>query len=423
MRPASKIIEHPMLEPEYRAELGVLLRRELTRGCLDFHKLVRAAEGAYPSDVLSVLDSSKTDPTVGSAVQRLLLDLRNPEKRVAMQHLIEYPHVRDGLPEPHPLDFDWRFTRSTLNFVKQQLNAMPTERIAVLGAPTLFTYLAENGLKAHLFDKNHHLIQHLKKIGHSSVTECDLFAFSSEGSSFQYAVADPPWYFEHYEAFIAAARTLLVPAGKLLLSVLPRLTRPSAISDRFKVLKFAANQGFDLVEVRAAQLHYASPPFEIEALKEDGLAINNWRSGDLFSFVLGSRSTHRRKQVPPLVEDRWHTVKLGKTTVRIKQGSIGRRGSLNYQAASAAGSFRLRSVSRRSPVRSRITVWSSRNIALNVSKTPPLEDALRKLEHGESAEGAWASVVYQYQLNEEESTKLREIMEVLIGDAGLVWNR
>ena len=43
------------------------------------------------------------------------------------------------LPEPHPLDFDWRFTESTVGHLLDvcQSHSRQVDRLAILGAPTV----------------------------------------------------------------------------------------------------------------------------------------------------------------------------------------------------------------------------------------------------------------------------------------------
>jgi hypothetical protein len=424
MKAAVQVVDHPILELEYRAELTLRLQHELRRGHLTFKDLVGSAEGAYPSDVLFVLSTLQTAGESGLVASRLLADARNAEQTeeasgCRSQQLTENS---DDLPEPHPLDFDWRFSQNALLNLQKEIRATPDDRIAVLGAPTLFMKLVDSGLNTHLFDKNPHVIQHLKSSGYASLTQCDLFKYSGHSAQFEWAIADPPWYLEHYRTFLAVSRNLLVPEGRLFLSVLPRLTRPSAASDRLQIITDASDLGFDLIEIKPAALHYLSPAFEMEALRAEGLMLDNWRSGDLFSFILRSRTIRESTTSLTMSDEDWDTIQLGKTTIRIKQEQPLVAASFDYQPASPSGDIRLRSVSRRSPVRSRINVWSSRNIALQVSKSVVLAESLHKIGHGESPGPALASVAYQYQLNTKGTSKLQQILKLLMRDAGLTWN-
>ena len=74
---------------------------------------------------------------------------------------------------------------------------------------------------------------------------------------------------------------MLLPGKSLLISVLPHLTRPSADDDRAAIADFSSARGFDLLYKDPGRLEYVSPPFELEALKSEGLDLPTWRSGDL----------------------------------------------------------------------------------------------------------------------------------------------
>jgi hypothetical protein len=292
---------------------------------------------------------------------------------------------------------------------------------AILGAPTLYKYLVDMGATVSLYDKNPAIVEHLRDNGYMSVNEVDLTRSLEFSPRFRWAIADPPWYKEHYEGFLNAASKLLLPVGKLFLSVLPRLTRPSAAEDRFRIVEAARNIGFDLIGVRSATLAYASPPFEIEALREEGLAVGNWRKGDLFAFVLSSSRKNGISLPSESDEACWKTIHLGTTTVRIRNMPANEAGRFSYRPASSAGSPRLRSVSRRSPVRLEANVWSSRNVALVVSKPEVLSEALTGIADGGLPTEILSRITVTYQLEEDEAIQLREMLELLLRDAGLLW--
>jgi len=46
-----------------------------------------------------------------------------------------------AVPEPHPLDYDWRFTASCLSAIDKVVSRLGGESIATLGAPTLYLHL------------------------------------------------------------------------------------------------------------------------------------------------------------------------------------------------------------------------------------------------------------------------------------------
>jgi hypothetical protein len=421
-----QLVDHPTPEPDYTRAITLRLIRELSeRGPLTFQDLVRAAEGAYPSDVLFTLHSLEKD----GQISRLTFDrwskgdaVSNDNAQAPSAPISSSLGQIDGLPEPHPVDFDWRFTDATLSDLEGYIHASSAARVAVLGAPTLFQRLSRSGVSVHLFDKNPQIVEHFRAVGNSSVSHCDLFKFSGFPSRFQWAIADPPWYLEHYCAFIAASSKILEVEGKLLLSVLPRLTRPSAPRDRLNIVEMAAKVGFDLIEVRPGALHYESPPFEVEALNAEKLALDDWRSGDIFCFSLRSRPLTQTDTQKPAEDDTWLAFQLGTTIVKIKDEQRQESEQFDYGPVSPSGSIRLRSVSRRSPVRSKINLWSSRNVALTVSKPVALVESLEKLRTGHSLKLTLATTAYEYQLSSREVDKLREVLELLSKDAGVAWS-
>lgn len=419
MNPVNSQSDHPKPEVGYQAEIMALLLRELLKGPLEFAKLVKEAEGAYPSEVMSALRLLEAEEKISlseSGLWRVDHQMtikppihHSPRKNIA---------VAKNLPEPHPLDFDWRFTDETLGSLATSLGCSPLESIAVLGAPTFFKYLIDLGANAWLYDKNPSVMQHLRTAGYESLVQCDLREFADLPMEFQWVFADPPWYVEYYEAFLAAAHRMLVPGGHLLLSMLPRLTRPSASTDRLEVIKHAAGLGFDLIEIERGTLSYASPPFEIEALRAEGVAIENWRTGDLFSFVLRTQELGPPNPAEKSTQEQWTTIELGNTTIKVKNERRPKAEPFSYEPVSASGESRLHSVSRRSPSRSSINLWTSRNVALVLSKPRVLIDTLVRIQDGKPAIEVLVQMTNQYGLSDLEARKLKEILDLLMHDAG-----
>ena len=415
--------DHPNLEDLYRKDLILTLSRELRKGTRDFDRLVRSAEGAYPSDVLAVLKYLGADGGIGQTVSEnwQCRAEASPAGRIVCAERVPMRGDVVRFPEPHPLDFDWRFTASTLDVLCRHLELDSRPCVAVLGAPTLYKHLIDAAVNATLFDKNTQVVATLREQGYRSATECDLFDFRMNDPCFDCVIADPPWYLEHYRAFLQATYAMLVPGGTLLMSVLPRLTRPSASSDRQEIVNVAARLGLDLVQVSAGALRYESPPFEAEALRADNLTVGQWRRGDLYSFVRRPTRQRKRKRHPkkPSDQEAWACVPYSGMTIKIKLGNADASEPFEFKAASLTGELRLRSVSRRSPVRSRINFWTSRNLALTITKPEMTVQVLNKLARGESAQDVLPLVAYEYQLSETELNRLHGLVELLDSEARL----
>ena len=411
--------EHPPTDLVYEGQLEAQLLHVLKTGPVDFRRLVVQAEGAYPTDVLAVLRKLESSGAVTEGQNQLWVRTDSASRPCVREAGADESAVcRDDsdFPEPHPLDFDWRFSRRTLELLDQRIAGLECARVAVLGAPTLFKFLVDHAKAAHLFDRNEQIVHYLTRVGYKAVTRCDLFRFSPR-SRFSCVVADPPWYLDHYRAFTEGARRLLAPKGKLLLSVLPRLTRPCAELDRSEILRFASERGFDLVGTEPASLQYLSPPFEMEALKSEGLSVSTWRSGDLYTFVLTKRHVPEYRVDYSEEHKLWRTWSVGRSVVKVKWDGTHGRGRFDFQTVSGAGGMRLRSVSRRSPLRSKINLWTSRNIALHVSRPDLVCAALELLLEGHQCEDIAKGLMNAEQLSEPEVERLKEFLNILIDES------
>ena len=104
----------------------------------------------------------------------------------------------------------------------------------------------------------------------------------------------------------------------MLVSLPPVGTRPSALAEREKVLRFAGRLGLDLVEVRTLAIAYDTPFFETNALSAAGVfAPSRWRRGDLVvlrksrrSARLSSGASGRRRE--------WVEVLIGRMRLFIR---------------------------------------------------------------------------------------------------------
>jgi len=413
------VSEHPPTDLVYEGKLAARLLYLLRTGPTSFGILVTQAEGAYPTEVLAVLRKLEGEGAVTEGRKELWTRTDSGwETSVRQPGADESTVCQDDsdFPEAHPLDFDWRFGRRTLELLDQRIGELDCVKVAVLGAPTLFKFLIDHAKAAHLFDRNEQITRYLTETGYKAVTRCDLFRFSPR-SRFSCVVADPPWYLDHYRAFIEGGRRLLSPKGKILLSVLPRLTRPGAEEDRSEILRFASARGFDLVGTEPASLHYLSPPFEMEALKSEGLSVSPWRWGDLYTFVLTDHCVPEYRPEYSEEHQLWRTWSVGRSVVKVKWDGTHGRGAFDFQNVAGASGMRLRSVSRRSPLRSKINLWTSRNIVLHVSRPDLVCAALELLLEGHQSGDIATALMNAERLSERDVERLEVFLNVLINES------
>ena len=340
-------------------------------GQMRFCDLVKQCEGAFPTDVLSALKELGDSSLTG--ISWSTNSIRPCTEKAASGSLLEL------LPDPHPADFDWRFHRDSRQLLTELLvsRTSETSKILLLCAPTLLCELRSKKRTAVLVDHNQATANALSATGHLGTIVADIFSSDLPLSpdTFDVCVMDPPWYPEHYRSCLIHAAKALRLNGALLMSLLPPLTRPTAIADRRAILQEALQLGFDIVSLLPSHLVYDIPPFEEATLNALEIHCTPWRRGDLLELRKTlAVSASRTSEMPT---EAWQTFVFGRTQVKLRL----REGKLTgFSAYLIEGQKTLLSVSRRFPYRSQIDVWNSHNVAYSLSNVEPLRIALVALE-------------------------------------------
>ncbi len=409
-----------------------LLRRHilsLLSSCpISFCEIVRNAGGAFPTDVRKSLHSLSTQGHVRLRGDRYSLARKRAQSLVSPFSIRGNPIHRNDqtverrsarktplLADPHPADYDWRFTLQSMAKVSQLLkHDAHGSKIALLGTPSLFLYLMQRGADAVLFDRSQSLIADLRSAGfRRNLIRHDMFQpFHHRAGKFHLALADPPWYPEFFKAFTIRASELLSQEGLLLLSILPWLTRPSAISDRAEIIDFASRVGFDLIEVSPQFFRYKTPTFELAALSTQGIECGDWRSGDLYAFRKVREQTER-PHVPPIPgEAQWDDFRFGNLKVKLRHRDD--KAQRGFHARPITGRAPvLQTVSRRWPLRSEIDLWTSGNVAYTVEGLQPLRAAFKMLQKGKTPDRVGHQVAVQYALPKDHEQSLVQLLKEL----------
>lgn len=415
-------------DKEYERLLRVHILSLLSARPASFCEIVRHAGGAFPTDVRKSLHSLSTQGHVRVRRERYSLGREKAQSLLSPFSIRGNPiHENDRtlerrsarktpvLADPHPADYDWRFTIQSMAKVSQLLkHGADGSKIALLGTPALFLYLMQRGADAVLFDRSQSLIADLHAAGFQrNLIRHDMFEpFHHIPRKFQVALADPPWYPEFFKAFTIRASELLCEEGLLLLSILPWLTRPSAISDRAEIIDFASRVGFDLIEVSPQFFRYETPTFEFAALNTQGIRCGDWRSGDLYAFRKVREQTER-PHVPPIPgEAQWDDFRFGNLKVKLRHRDD--KGQRGFHARPISGNAPvLQTVSRRWPLRSEIDLWTSGNVAYTVQGLQPLRAAFKMLQKGKSPDRVGHEVAAQYALPRDNEQSLVQLLKEL----------
>jgi hypothetical protein len=270
------------------------------------------------------------------------------------------------VPEPHPLDFDWRFTAAAARL----LAGMAARRSPALcvGTPSVARLLETGGRDVLLVDR-----QPFQPV--RSKVSADPSTDDPLSSSFSVAVVDPPWYPEVYRRWIAWAAAHVGEGGEILASLWTIETRPGAADERDEVLEWIASWAG--VEIEAGALEYLTPAFETAAAlaRGDAPPVSELRKGDLLLI----RQSATPALPPPLnVRESWARFVFNdyQLALRVRAGDTRPARLLSVRGAEG---WVWPSVSRRARGREMIDLWSSGNEVATIEGSPEVLRQLRSL--------------------------------------------
>ncbi len=187
-------------------------------------------------------------------------------------------------PDPHPLDFDWRFdAASTERLAGHARNG----RTLLLGCPSVAEAIARNERDVTLIDWQP-LPDASNRIEH---IQADLRSDKvvGEGGQFDTVIIDSPWYIDYLKPWLEQARHGVRTGGLIMFSLWPPETRPSAAAEARDILEFASF--FGPCRLESSALRYVTPSFELQSAAVSGRVVSDrWRYGDLATVDVSNRS-------------------------------------------------------------------------------------------------------------------------------------
>jgi len=354
----------------FKAQVESWIAEALEVGACNFPELLARLPGVYPPVALDALCRMKRkgrlSPEIANTLERQL-----PNPGCMASHSLDY------LPPPHPLDFEWRFTRGTASELLSlaQILAQPNDRVVLLGTPAVAAMATAAPIdRATVFvGENNVITSALMALNDRNgrpiaIQTCKPQALLPTNAGV--VIVDPPWYFDFIRPILTIAAASCRVGGFVLLSILPAGTRSGAAQDRSRIAHYLRRLSFETVEERQGALAYETPFFEANALAAAGFTGNpgDWRRSDL--LVL--RKT--RHSDSPLF-DRATPVQWRETTVRrmrlfIRSKALGSARSGPAMRSLLPGDV-LPAVSRRDPRRRKAQVWTSGN-RIFASRRPEL---------------------------------------------------
>jgi len=400
----------------YGARLRARVLQILNGGAQNLRGVALRAEGAYPGDIQKVLDDLVREGLVlqdGTSFVGWGNSAGAGSAPRGPRGGWESASAWEGIADPHPADYDWRYTRLTLGKLTRLVTRLSGQNgtVALFGARTLFPCLVRRGVDVTLFERNRSLLDELRLLGFTrGLVEHDLFDGIGDGQEkYDVVVADPPWYPVFYSAFLLRAAEILKKAGVVVLCVLPWLTRPGASEDRAQIVKFGLRVGLDLWDIRPGAIMYETPRFEEVALAAEGIRCSAWRRADLFCFRKVRKPPAGIIVERPRDEPEWDDYKVRKRKVKVRRCDVERVSRFSFCPVAGTSGV-LPSVSRRARYRGRIDLWTSDNVAYSIEGVEVVREALGLVVCGKTPKVAAREAGLHQGLREEEVDSLSRLL-------------
>lgn len=244
--------------------------------------------------------------------------------------------------ESDPVDAQWYFDMPS---VQRLLSALPAgaQSVLALGVPSLCGSAARIMGEVRVLDRSNVLARWSPGLagaaedGGLEVVAWDLDAKPYlDATGMGVIVMDPPWYLEHYRAWLHTAVEACRIGGTICV-VLPQiLTNRRSVVDRRELLAILRSIGH--VSLKPDLLLYVTPSFERAVLDAKGIGhLARWRRADL------ARIRVRRKRLPyefePVPDNEWNYREISGRIVRSLWERVGEQGLPVIAPADAATGY------------------------------------------------------------------------------------
>ena len=356
---------------DYSTLVAILVAAIVAKRVISEFELYSSCQGAFPTIVKESLQ------VLGNYRRRI----------IRTSHDIELP--ADPAPWEHD-DFDiieseWYFDVPSVDRI---LSLFPAgaKSIVCLGVPTLAEKAGAGEREVTLVDRSPSLrnksLEFWQPGGQRNVNvvQYDLNEKPYHGAeaTADVVVMDPPWYIEHYTAWLSTA-VHAVRRGGLIAVALPQLlTKRRASAERDQLHSMLKDVG--RVRIVDDALSYVTPSFERTVLGAEGLGhLDRWRRGDLALVTVD-----RPAALPftPVPESLWKYRLIDGRVVRSWGEHLSTPAMPVIRPANGAAGYQLTSVGRTYLLTNEINFVTSRGKAAVVHTWGKLPDILTAIEHG-----------------------------------------
>jgi hypothetical protein len=383
---------------------------KLARRLLPDAELYRRSLGAFPTIVRESLDvmPGRTPAETGPACEGA--SAGTPDDGTMWVDV-----------ESDPIEAQWYFDMPS---VQRLLSVLPATARSMLGlgVPSLGGPAAQVMGEVRILDRSRMLgwhslgLEQAANAGRLEIVTWDLDAKPYlDAPETDVVVMDPPWYLDHYRAWLHTAVEACRIDGTIAL-VLPQvLTNRRSVVDRRELLQILRSIGH--VSLRPDLLSYVTPSFERAVLDTKGIGhLDRWRQADLVLVRL------RKKCLPyefePVHDIDWTYREVNGRIVRCWDEPAGGEGMPVIDPVDTAAGFRLSSVSRYYLRSSGINLVTSRGGAAVVRRWGRLPLILDLISDGLSIQLALKAVLPD--ASQQDQQELTATLELILRPYGSV---
>lgn len=404
------------------------IMRLLDEGSQSFENLLINTWGIYPRTLKSILGGLENVDLVKEVNGSWELTQKNrtyqKAKKIKNKSLYlskkcflfankQMDKFRKKMPEPHPRNYDWRFSNEGLqSFVEYLLTYHSSnDNVCIIAAPSIFVYL--NFIKYFdkiiLIERSEIMIEKIKDIfpGQFGIITHDLqYPLTTPIETFSCIIADPPWYQDYYELFLSRAKDLVKRGGLIHLALFPPFAKKSALRERTAIFSFAQNNGIDLIELKSGLLKYDTPYFEHKVLEAEGSPPVNskiWRRGDLATFYVSYKTG--RDNIIQVEKGDWSEFIYEQKVIllRHKEEVPGYESPKIKNVIKESPYFH--SVNRKHPLRNKIDLWTSGMQAYEVEGSRVIQVILKGIIDNKSMTKIFVDIKNEFDIAIERIKK------------------
>lgn len=274
---------------------------------------------------------------------------------------------------PHQLDYDWRFSSTSLYAISEQIPRC--ENLLLIGCPSLIPVAEPKASAGLLIERNPYHSGSAK----FTTLRADLRYHrprTNLRNSFDVTVFDAPWYPAEFLRWSSFALSYTKPGGLIFFVLWPEDTRPTAKQEIEKL-----TQRLDAVgKLRSlGVVSYRIPPFEMASLNRKDNAQNFSREGLLYSLEKASDLPLQAIRFKES-ETFWRRYRISshQLALKLNPAHLVARQTTCFDVEP----FVLSNTSRRNNEIALINAWASNNVVAKIQNPFFVDRQLTRLQRG-----------------------------------------